>query len=90
MPAFVKTPEDEKAWDDAKRIVREQYPGREESDADSFYALVTTVFKSIQKGRKKKAKEEVEESRIDWRAALAYIAPVQEERFDVKTEATKL
>jgi hypothetical protein len=91
MPSgIVKTPEDEKAWEDAKRIVREQYPGREESDSDSFYALVTTVFKSVQKGRKKKAKEEVEESQVDWRAALAFVAPVHEDRFDVKTEAAKL
>lgn len=91
MPAgIVKTKEDEKAWDDAKVIVREQYPGREQSDPDSFYALVTTVFKSIKKGREKKSAAEDVAEGLDWRAASAFLAPVYEDSLSVRTEAAKL
>jgi hypothetical protein len=90
MPGIVNTPEDEAAWTDAKRIVRERYAGREESDADSFYALVTTVYKDISKGRKSQTEADDHVDGIDWKAALSYLAPVFEDRFDVRTEATKL
>lgn len=50
MPAVVRNPEEEKDWNRAKEIVRKQYPGKEEEDKDNFYALVTTVYKSIRKG----------------------------------------
>ena len=48
MPAnLVRGPDGEKAWERAKEIVREQYGDIEKSDKDRFYALVTTVYKSI-------------------------------------------
>lgn len=51
MPsALVRTPEEEKDWDRAKDIIRQEYPDKEEKDKDGFYALVTTVFKSIRTG----------------------------------------
>jgi len=51
MPAsFVKTKEEEVDWERAKGIVSEQYPGKEDEDRDGYFALVTTVYKSIRKG----------------------------------------
>jgi len=51
MPSgVVRNAEEEKDWERAKGIIREQYPDKEEQDKEGFYALVTTVFKSIRKG----------------------------------------
>ncbi len=47
MPAFVKGPDGEKAWKKAKGIVEKEYGDIEKSDPDKFFALVTTVYKSV-------------------------------------------
>jgi hypothetical protein len=50
MPAIVRSPEEEADWNRAKEIVRKEYPGVETEEKEKFYALVTTVYKSIRKG----------------------------------------
>lgn len=54
MPAWLeKTPDGKKAWERAKKIVKDQYPGTDEkSDPEKFYALVTQITKSICKSEK--------------------------------------
>jgi hypothetical protein len=48
MPsALVRTPEEEKDWIQSKEIIQQEYPDKEKSDPDGFYALVTTVYKSM-------------------------------------------
>lgn len=43
MPAFIKTQEDEKLWQEAKDIVKNSYPKLSEDDPQ-FWSIVTTVF----------------------------------------------
>jgi len=58
MPGFVGGRDGERAWGKAKRIILKQYPqlaGSDDEDApkakkNKFYALVTTVYKSVCKG----------------------------------------
>lgn len=58
MPGWVGGRDGERAWDRAKKIILKQYPqlkGVDDEDApkarkDKFYALTTTVYKSICKG----------------------------------------
>lgn len=50
MPAgLVKGKDGERAWEKAKSIVRKQYPALSENGKgkDRFWALVTTVYKSV-------------------------------------------
>ena len=47
MPASIVKPGEEKHWERAKRIIAKQYPDAARENGDKFYALVTTVFKSI-------------------------------------------
>lgn len=51
MPAFIKTEQDEKIWARAKATVRQQYPDVSE-DSDKFWALTTTIYKSMNRGNK--------------------------------------
>ncbi|MEK6832924.1 MAG: hypothetical protein AABY32_02660 [Nanoarchaeota archaeon] len=52
MPkGVVKTKADEKKWNKAKSIVREQYKDKSE-DSDSFWALTNSIFQNM-KGKKK-------------------------------------
>ena len=51
MPAFIKTDKDEKVWARAKATVRQQYPDVSE-DSDKFWALTTTIYKSMNRGNK--------------------------------------
>lgn len=91
MPSWIAKA-DEADWERAKKIVQKQYPGKESQDSDGFYALVTTVFKSIKKGHKEKAESRDDAaSVIDWRAAAAMLSEsVSEDRLDVKVEASEV
>ena len=46
MPAFVKTPQDEKDWQRSKDIVHEQYPKLKETN-DKFWAITNKIFHEI-------------------------------------------
>lgn len=55
MPAFIKTKEDEAAWQEARRIVDKQYPDKSPEDKDdSYWKLTTSVYNNIKKGHKVK------------------------------------
>lgn len=56
LPAFIKTEQDEKIWARAKARVRKQYPDISE-DSDKFWALTTTIYKSMNKGNKSMKKQ---------------------------------
>ncbi len=49
----MKTAADERVWSRAKDIIRAEYPGKEERSPNSFYALVTTVYKEIKSSRRR-------------------------------------
>jgi len=51
MPSnVVKTKSDEAKWERAKAQVRKEYPGKENSDSDSFYALTNHIYQNMKKG----------------------------------------
>jgi hypothetical protein len=85
MPAaLVNGPDGEKAWEKAKALVREQYPDLDpDDDAKSakFYALATTIYKSVCKSPKYDCGSgEREEAEFDWKAMAALLRPVHEEQ----------
>ncbi len=96
MPAAVRTPEDEADWTRAKEIVSKQYPDKAKEaasggDKSSFYALVMTVFKDIQKGRDKTesvAPEEIQNALIILRRADGSRA--HSDALEVQIESAKL
>ncbi len=77
-PSMVKTKEEEADWSRAKKIVcasgADGYAeacaaaerGEKSEDTERFYALVTTIYNSIRKGRAAKAKETKEGVALDW------------------------
>lgn len=95
MPSsFVKGPDGEKAWEKAKALVREQYPDLDPEDdatSDKFYALATTIYKSVCKSPKYDCgSSERSESEVDWKSMASLLRPVSEEQMGKEVKASAL
>jgi hypothetical protein len=79
------TPDQEKDWERAKKLISDQYPGKLKSDEDGFYALVMSVYKNIRSSK---------DESIDWVRVLELVKPanpaISEDNLEIKTEATDL
>lgn len=93
MPAnLVKGPDGEEAWKKAMSIVRDQYPDLDPDggDSDRFYALVTTVYRSVCKSDKYSCTDSSEESVMDWKNMAAMLRPIAEGQMGVEVDPSDL
>lgn len=68
MPrGLVKTTEDEKLWERAKRIVYREYGPQYKIGKESFYALTTKIFKDMKRGHEKEGRGKRVNSRLSKR-----------------------